>query len=206
MKKSLKPDRLLVTRLQRSDIHAFDALYWKYHQALYKNIIKFTKDRHAAEDILQDVFVVLWEKRRDIEPEQSVSGWLFVISFNKAVSYLRKQLKKSEAINDWLIRNAGEKILLPESEKPLNAGYWIDQAVAKLSPQKQQVFILCKLEGKSYEETARKLNISKHTVKEYLSLAVTSVKDYIRKHAVYWETVILCILSTPLFYILLRIY
>src|SRR3990170_3512483 len=83
----------LVVRLHKNDVSAFDALYWEYHQAIYRNILKFTKDQVATEDILQEVFTKLWEKRFDIDPAQSVAGWLFVISFNLSVNYTRKKLR-----------------------------------------------------------------------------------------------------------------
>ena len=84
-------DSVLVSRLHDDDIGAFDILYHKYHHAIYRNIYKITKDKEISQDILQDVFIVLWEKRYKIKPDQSVSGWLFVISFNRSISYLRKK-------------------------------------------------------------------------------------------------------------------
>jgi DNA-directed RNA polymerase specialized sigma24 family protein len=65
-------DKDLVFRLHDDDIGAFDMLYQKYHQAIYRNILKLTKDDDIARDILQDIFVALWEKRTDINPDQSV--------------------------------------------------------------------------------------------------------------------------------------
>ena len=60
--------------------------------------------------------------------------------------------------------------------------YLLYEAINLLSPQKRKVFTLCKLEGKTYEEAAEKLNISKHTVKEYLGHAVASVKSHINNN------------------------
>src|SRR5437867_7510434 len=87
-------DTELVIRLQADDVEAFNALYWKYHQAVYANIYKLTKEVEAAKDILQEVFIALWEKRSTINVSQSVSGWLFVVSYNKSVTYLKKVLKE----------------------------------------------------------------------------------------------------------------
>jgi RNA polymerase sigma-70 factor (ECF subfamily) len=59
----------------------------------------------------------------------------------------------------------------------------LEKAIEQLSPQKRRIINLCKLEGKTYEEAAAELNISRHTVKEYLSAAMASLNDYVRKHA-----------------------
>lgn len=172
-------DSDLVIKLHNDDARAFDELYWKYHRAIYSNILKLTKNSEAARDILQDVFCKLWEKRMDIDSRQSVSGWLFVLSFNQSVNYIRKKLR--EAVTQQTSITALSDIPdngVPDlSEDPYHL---LELAVLQLSPQKRKVFTLCKMEGKSYETAAQEMNISKHTVKEYLSLAITSVKSFIK--------------------------
>src|SRR5689334_6078140 len=91
---SLYSDQELTVLLKDGDRLAFDELYWKYHQAVYRNIFKFAKDEDVASDILQDVFTALWDKRDRLDSGQSVSGWLFVVSFNQSVNYTRKKLKE----------------------------------------------------------------------------------------------------------------
>lgn len=196
MKKPGNADTALVNRLRKDDIKAFDALYRKYHQAVFRNILKFTKNTLAAEDILEDVFVTLWEKRGELDPHNSVSGWLFVISFNRSVNYMRSRLQETltkDRLRSFLPREPGDEQALQRKDLLENQYYLLYQAIEHLSPQKKKVFSLCKLKGKSYEEAARQLNISKHTVKEYLSLAMIAVKDYIRKHPQPWFILLLFI-------------
>lgn len=173
-------DNDLVLRLQKNDVKAFDALYWKYQKALYANIYRLIKEINATEDILQEVFITLWEKRLSIDPDKPVSNWLFVVSYNKSITYLKKVVR--------------EQFLFTDSEEPIS---WsndteinltedrfglIEKALKQLSPQQRKVFDLCKLQCKSYQETAAELNISKHTVKEYLSLAMNNIQEYIKNH------------------------
>lgn len=174
-------DRELVLGLKKNETQAFDSLYWKYHQAIYRNALKLTKDEQVASDILQEVFCSLWEKRQTIDPEQSVSGWLFVLSFNQSVSFQRKKLRESITIE------------MEHNETDIEGEVYqfkytlMQKAVEQLSPQKQKVFTLCKLYGKTYEETAGILNISKHTVKEYLSGSMVSIKEFIKQNAANWR-------------------
>lgn len=172
-------DSELVIRIQMGDVEAFDILYWKYHQAVYANINKLIKDGEAAKDILQEVFVTVWEKCHTIDPNQSISGWLFVVSYNKSISYLKKVLKES-AFNVEL-KNQGQLVDDDFSVKEEQLQL-LEEALTRLSTQRRKVFELCKLQGKTYEEAAAELNISKHTVKEYLSEAIAKIKTFIKEN------------------------
>jgi RNA polymerase sigma-70 factor (family 1) len=165
----------MINMLNNDFNEGFDSLYLKYYQLIYGNVFKFVKNKEESQDILQDVFAALWESRQNIRKEQSVSGWLFVISFNKSVNHIKKKLRHSAA-QDKVVSIYSSHY--EDRDDPFDEHYQILQhAIGELSPQKQKVFKLCKLEGKSYEEAAKLLNISRHTVKEYLSLAMYSVKD-----------------------------
>ena len=184
-----------VIRLQEDDVEAFDGLYWKYHEAVYANIFKLIKDGEATKDILQEVFLTLWEKRSFLDVNQSVSGWLFVVSYNKSISYLKQVLKRS-------IKGAElNEEMQPAVEIEFNAREMqlqlLEAALQKLSAQKKRVFELCKLQGKTYGEAAKELNISKHTVKEYLTAAVAQVKEYIKAHPDYLVCFFYPIVSLP---------
>ena len=74
---------------------AFEALYHRYKQPVFANIRKMVPDPDAAEDLLQEVFIALWENRQAIDPAKGAGGWLFVVSYNKAASYLKKKLREA---------------------------------------------------------------------------------------------------------------
>ncbi|SDG04376.1 RNA polymerase sigma factor [Chitinophaga filiformis] len=175
-------DAELVVKLVADDVSAFDALYWKYHQAVYRNIFKFVKEPIATEDILQEVFARLWEKRKDINAGQSVAGWLFVISFNLSVDYVRKKLREHTFHKELYNLN------IETSNWEDNPGAYEEQyrlledALSQLSPKKQKIVTLCKLEGKTYDEVAEELKISRNTVKEHLSIAMSRINEYIQKN------------------------
>lgn len=174
------PDSKLVVKMRAGDVSAFDSLYWRYYQVVYRNILKLTKDPLVSEDILQEVFIRLWEKRQDINFEQPVVNWIFVISFNLSIDYTRKKLREQEL---------HRKLLLDTNAIPQNGSVYEDyyqllkRAIEQLSPQKQRIVKLCKLEGMTYEEAAAEMKISRHTVKEYLSAAMASLGEYVRQHA-----------------------
>ncbi|SEN01508.1 RNA polymerase sigma-70 factor, ECF subfamily [bacterium A37T11] len=177
MEENLPKDGLLVRQLQEGIDAAFNVLYKNHHQAIYANILRLVKDEAAAKDILQDTFASLWQKRQQLDATQPIAGWLFIVSFNNSISYIRSQLKENKAYDAYLdlLESTDDQALIKEQQLQL-----IEQAIESLSPQKKKVFQLCKLQGKTYDEAAATLQISKHTVKEYLSDAVAGIKTYIQ--------------------------
>ncbi len=194
---SLTNDYELVSRLRNDDVDAFDAFYQKYHQALYFSILKVVWQPAAAQDVLQEVFLTLWEQRSGIDTDRSLSAWLFTIAYNKSVNHLRRRLHKELSLEG----RESELHVLQEEEgpNPEKRTILLQEAMSRLSPQTRKVLELCKLQGKSYEETAKEMQLSRHTVKEYLATAISSIKLYIRQHG----TMLLLIYFHPLCALLL---
>lgn len=166
----------LVSFLRDGRADAFDELYHRYHSAIYQNILKLTKDSAASEDLLQDTFVVCWQKRHSIDPERPIAGWLFVISYNLSVNWLKRKLVETKAMShlSLVVNETAEEVAGAYEEQMQR----IEAAIQQLPPQKKRALELCKLQGRSYKAAAKEMNISSHTVKEYLSVAIKSVRKY----------------------------
>ena len=178
--KSGKPfDELqLIRKMAEGDMNSFDAIYWKYYKAVHGNILKLVQDNASAEDILQDVFLSLWENREKIDVARSLAGWLFVTSYNRSMTFLKKRLRE-KVLSNFVEQDAVE-MTIGQSLTDIRLNE-LEKAVSKLSLQKQKVFYMCKLKGLSYAETAEQLKISRHTVKEYLAAAFQSIKEQMMK-------------------------
>src|SRR5262245_1714674 len=96
----LSPDEnsSLVDRLKNNDNEAFRALYHQYHHAVFANICRLVPQQQAAEDLLQEVFLALWEQRHKLTHQHSVAGWLFTTSYYKSSAWLKKSLKEKIAL------------------------------------------------------------------------------------------------------------
>lgn len=174
---ALNDDTRLSLKLSKSDVAAFNALYYKYYRAVLSNIYKLVQHEQAAEDILQDVFAALWINRKKIDQERTVGGWLFVVSYNKAIKFLNRSVRESVRLHSELQEEIAES--KDDDYEEIEYQYHlIDEAIESLPPRKKRVFILCKLEGKTYEEAALTLGISPHTVKEYVSFSLQFIKEY----------------------------
>ncbi len=173
-------EKELACRLITGDIEAFNEIYQKYFHPVYYNALKITRETPVAEDVPQEVFIALWEKRQTIDPEKSLAGWLFILCYHKSVNILRRKLRESLIYKEL---QAPEESSMEEEIKYGTQWKVLENALSCLSPQRRRVFELCKLQGKTYEEAAMELRISKYTVKEYLSAAVASIKEYTLHHS-----------------------
>jgi len=187
----------LAIRLRNDDIEAFNSLYWKYHNAIYANALKIIKDPLLAEDITQDVFVTLWERRDTIDPKQDIAGWLFVVSHHKTIDQLKRKLR--QALAEKVLQSVIEYPDPFEKDITLEQIGALEKAVDQLSPQKRKAFELCKVKRITYEKAAEEMHISKYTVKEYLSEAIISIKKYIGQHPTHTHILIYFIILSGYF-------
>ena len=169
----------LLSQLKAGDKLAFARLYELYSRPLYFNLLKLLKTEQAAEEILQNIFFIIWEKREAITINQSIKGYLFRIAENKVHDFFRK-LKRNRKLYDYIQEvSCGEyedveiKILHSEETALLN------KAIENLPPQRKRVFYLCKMEGKSYQEVSRLLGISASTINDHIVKATRAVRDFI---------------------------
>jgi RNA polymerase sigma-70 factor (ECF subfamily) len=162
------------------DLERFDALYHQYNQAVFANILKLVHQHDAAEDLLQEVFMALWEHRHKLHAEK-VSGWLFVTSYNKSLKYLQRQKKQAvmQLTETTIIENE-----YPADDARFEEVYnmrlsMIEEAVNLLPERKKKVFMLHRYEGKSPEDVAHILGISVSSVKDYLKQSNRFIRNHI---------------------------
>jgi len=169
----------LLGKLRDGDKGAFDHFYKLYSLPIYRKLLKLVKVDLLAEELLQDVFVRLWEKRHLIAPEQSFKSYLYLIAQNIVYDFYRKAardgklLSEIKAVSVAAYLHTEETILFKETSEMLN------NAIDGLPAQQKLVFILCKIEGKSYAEVSRRLGISISTINGHIVKATKHIKKYL---------------------------
>ena len=175
-------EQLLLNGLRQGDQASFDQLYQLYSERLYLNLLKLVKHPETAEEILQDIFIQVWEKRNTIEIHTSIRAYLFRIGENKVYDFYRK-VRRDKVLYAHVKAAASEQythieetLLYRENEQLLHA------AVTALPPQRRQVFELCKLQGKTYEQVSAQLGISTSTINDHIVKATRSIRQYFYSH------------------------
>lgn len=179
---ALRSESEQMAALARGEVRAFDALYSQYQRPVYANILKMVKDVAAAEDLLQEVFVALWEHRLRLDLRRPVGGWLFVVSHNKAAAYLKKRVRETLALSAAPAPDgpAAEQRAAVETELFEQQWARLEAAAERLPARQQRVFRLCRYEGKSAEEAAALVGISVASVKDYLKQATLFIRGEVR--------------------------
>lgn len=173
----------LLTRLKNGDKDAYLLLYDRYHPLVYNWSIKLLKIPELAEDIVQEVFLKIWVIRERINPLQSFPAFIYRIGRNKSFSLLKK-IAAEEKLHFQVMKQIGQF-----AESAENRLLWhqyeqmLKNAVGQLPRQRQKVFQLCRQAGKSYEEVATELGISRNTVKDHMVMAVKNIKDYFYRNS-----------------------
>jgi RNA polymerase sigma-70 factor (ECF subfamily) len=172
----------LLEELSKGNETAFKKIYLKYHGSLYRMALKFVKSEELSKEIVQDVFVKIWENRFQINTTLSFSAYIFRIAHNHIFNLLKRASIEVAVKNEILA--AAEKASNCTEDDVLSAEYEtlaID-AIEQLPPQRKLIFKLCRNEGKSYEEVSYTLGISKSTVRDHMVKAIKSIKDYLQAH------------------------
>ena len=97
-----KEDKILVIKLKNGDKKAFKKLFQKYSERIYYFTISYIKNKEESEEITQEVFVKLWNKRNDLKPDLSFSSFLFMIAKNAVIDLLRKKKKEVFLREDFI--------------------------------------------------------------------------------------------------------
>jgi RNA polymerase sigma-70 factor (family 1) len=165
--------------LKEGDRGAFDIIYKFYSNRIYSRILSMVKLPEVTDELVQDIFLKVWEKRLSINESLSFQAWVYKIAENIVYDYYRKLTLDVKMRNHMLktyaeLYNETEDYILNKERTQL-----LDKALAQLPAQRQLIFKLCRIEGKSYEEAASLLNISTSTVSNQLVKATKNIKDYV---------------------------
>lgn len=132
-----------------------------------------------AEELLQDLFVKIWEKRGLIDIDQSFKAYLYKIAERIVSDHFRKMTREARLKGEFSMLSSIPSSKTEEDlfEKETRAN--IQAAIDKLPLQQRQVFTLCKIEGKSYEEVSKILGISTATINTHITRATKAVKAHL---------------------------
>src|SRR5258706_15089356 len=108
-------DGYVIDDFSAGEMKAHDIIYNYYREIVFSNINKSISRRDIAEDILQDVFIKLWENRNKFKDQKSLSAWLFRVSYNSSISYIRNELRERTKFADLALLNSDEKLVPDDS-------------------------------------------------------------------------------------------
>ena len=179
---SMLQDKELVKLLQNGSRTAFEELYARYKKPLILSCKRYLKNGTYSEDIVQDIFLQLWDKRESLIIEVSFSAYVQTMVQNRIFNERKKfdvHLRYTQNIimNENEATNATEDMIIDNDYANLLA-----KLIDSLTPQQKEVFRLSRIKGLTYKEIADLLQISLPTVKKHASLALDKIKKQLMKY------------------------
>ena len=167
--------------IRRDDRHAFEQVFRENYRPLTAYAFRFVKELPTAENIVQDVFLKLWQTRHELVITTSLVHYLFRSVRNHCLNHLDKNKVRSEYLRMQLTRT--------EEEEDFSAFYpeiglldKIETAILALPAKRQEIFRLAREEGLKYREIAEQLNLSVKTVEAQMTLALKQLRDALKEY------------------------
>ncbi|HQM70071.1 MAG TPA: RNA polymerase sigma-70 factor [Bacteroidales bacterium] len=174
-------DTELVKRLQKGDVEAFDLLYEKYSVRLYSFGLKYLRSASETEELVQSVFLKIWENHRQLKKELSFKSFLFTIAYNDICKLFRKRKYTQIFIDEAIHENnqsSSETVERIDYQSTLSR---VVQIIDKLPQRQKDIIRKSRLEGKPSKEIAEEMKLSPGTVDNYISEALKFIRRHLRK-------------------------
>jgi len=179
----------VIDQIKSGNEKAFRAVYDLYFLRLERFAAAYVIDRREAQDIVQSVFLTLWDRKEDLYSETNINNYLVTLTRNQCLNYLRhvraqlnyltrQEQKNAELLlNYYALEKLNEnKLFFDELEIAAK------QAIDSLPGQCREVFILSRIEGMKYQEISQKLEVSVKTVEKKMSIALELLRDALKDY------------------------
>ena len=170
--------RELALKIKNGDHRAFRMFFDRHYEALFRFLTSRGMSGPTAEDLIQQAFVIIWEKRTNIDEGKSLRSYLFRIAYTRMLNHIRDHSKFTtrESTDNPVSRSTPIDDL--QEQELIEA---IDAAGDSMPERRRMVFDFCFLQDFSYKETAEALDISVKTVENHMGLAFKDIRSALEK-------------------------
>ena len=170
----------LVASLKEGSEKAFELIYDRIANRIYLFILKKVGSKETAEEILQEVFVALWNNRNSIEIDSSLDPYLFKIAKNKIFSFMRSEyVRKKYAEEFSLFMQKHRDNSLEEMMDLKDTHQVLHEKIAELPDKCQTAFRMSRMEHATISQIAERMNISTRTVENYITQALRHLRTHL---------------------------
>jgi len=186
---NLSNEQNLLAAIRVGDRGAFENAFKTNYQDLCSYAFRYLKEKAASEEIVQEVFVKLWEKRDSLDIKSSLRSYLFRAVHNGALNLIKHVEVREEYknFNESAMNSApeGDPVVYSELQAKMK------EAIASLPPERRKVFEMSRNEGLKYREIAEKLNISIKTVENQMGKALQHLRVELKDYLPLWAVLVL---------------
>ncbi|MDB4927308.1 RNA polymerase sigma factor [Mucilaginibacter sp.] len=174
-------EKFLLTQISIGDDAAFSEIYAAYQPLLYRFVNRFLKSTAISEEICQDVFIKLWEKRQNLLYIESLKSYLFTLAKNQAFNLLKRSSLDNNIKAEILYSYIPEENTIEDKLHADEYMQYIEKVLNTLPLQSREVFRLCRQLGKTYDEAANDLGISRNGIKKHMVRSMKVLKYNVQR-------------------------
>jgi RNA polymerase sigma-70 factor (ECF subfamily) len=166
----------LVSKLQKGNVEAFDLVYAKYAGKLYGFAFKYLKSSSESEELVQSVFLKVWENHKTLRNGYSFKSYLFTIAYNEICNSFKQRTHLQKFIGEQLLEKSQA---YSDGEDLINYHSTLEQLnriIAKLPERQRTIFLKSRQDGKTNKEIANELGLSSGTVDNYISESLKYIR------------------------------
>ena len=168
-----------ILALKEGNLQAFNELFDRYGKRLYHFSKGYLRSSENAEEIVQEVFLKIWDNRLELSAQKSLEAYLFTIARNGILNTIRKS-KSEQAYLNYAKINPGKNVLLDEELNFIELDKAYHQVIEQLSPRRKEIFLLSREQSMSNAEIAERMNISVKTVENQMTSAIAEIRKNLR--------------------------
>lgn len=187
---SVEEDKLLAKIAERDHL-AFEILYRRYYEIIFKFSFRLLKCESAAEEVIQETMLQIWQQGDRLGGIRNLESYIKTIARRRAIDLLRLNEKALHVQKELLVVSQVEDHSTQEGIILESAHLALEEGIEKLPDQQRQVYQLCYQQGLKYQEAADKLNVSHGTVQTHMKLALKFLRGYIRRHSFFIPMVLI---------------
>jgi len=169
-------DDELVVKLHKGDIEAFDLVYEKYAGKLYAFTLRYLRSTAETEELVQSVFLKVWENSKNLRRESSLKSYLFTIAYHEICNIFRRRSHLKKFIDGQLIENLHTSSDTEEQIDYHSVLEQVNKIIALLPERQRTIFVKSRQEGKSNKEIAVESGLSSGTVDNYISESLKFIR------------------------------
>ena len=172
--------------VKSDDFKAYEIIFKKYYQDLYRFAYNYLRDQVPAEEMAQEVFSYMWEKRSQIEIKTTLKTYLYSAVKNKCMNYIKYEIPRKQELEESHL--ALMTVTQPDQEEDNEKmKRHITMAIDELPTKCRQIFVLSRNAGLTYEEIAEEMEISIKTVENQMSIALRKLRKSLKTLYEYYK-------------------
>lgn len=172
----------LLERLQQRDSRAMNLVYELYWAPMLSHAFRMLQDEVACQDILQEVFLTLWDKAPTLRADTVLPAYLHTLVRNRVLSALAKEKVKTDHLGSFTFFAQGHSLAPDAYYIEQELAEEVDKEVAKMPEGMRQVYELSRIQQLSHQEISEILDISPHTVKRQINKVLSRLRQYIKQN------------------------